>query len=171
MNLYSSSVPVFKKALKNLHHIVEKTEAFVEEKNLKEDRILNAFLAVDMLPFARQVQIACDNAKGATTRLAGKATPQHADEESSLHELKERIEKTLAVLEELQPEDFEGGDQRAIEIVYFPGKTISGIDYLVEYALPNFFFHVVTAYDILRHHGVQIGKADFLGTLSLKSLS
>ncbi len=165
--LYDFSVPVFVKALTNLKGQILKAQAFCVEKKVEESTLLQARLAIDMLPFVKQVQIATDNAKGTTARLIGVEPPKMEDVEQSLDELLARIDKTLAFLTTLKPEQFESATQTQIRLPYFPEKHFLGGEFLPEYGLPNFFFHVVTAYAILRHVGVSLGKADYMGSLSM----
>lgn len=124
-------------------------------------------LAADMFPLSRQIQIATDNAKGMAARLAGKDLPSYEDTESTLSELVARLEKTIAFLASFSEGDFDGAEAREARFPWFPGMHMVGGGYLLSYALPNFMFHVTTTYAILRHHGFQIGKPDFLGTLPL----
>ena len=166
--LYDMTVPVFVKSLTQLSALVDKAEAFAAEKKIEEGVMLQSRLVLDQFPFVRQIQIACDNAKGCVARLTGIEAPVMEDTEASFAELKERISKTIAFLETITPEQFEGGAERKVELMYFPGKHMLGADYLSSYALANFFFHVTTAYSILRHHGVVIGKQDFMGALPFK---
>ncbi len=168
MNLYHASVPLFIKSLKNLKNILEKGKLFVKEKNLQESELLEARLAPDMFPLTRQVQIASDNAKGITANLAGVEKLVMPDEEKTFDELLERCDKTIAFLETLTPEQFEGAESKRIPFPYVEGKWMFGNEALFQNNLPNFFFHVTTAYDILRHKGVAIGKNDYIGELPLK---
>lgn len=126
-------------------------------------------LAPDQLPFARQIHIACDTAKLSASRLTGKQAPVHTDDEKTLDELRARIASTLAYLESFTAKDFEGAGERVITQPRWEGKVMSGHDYFLEHALPNFFFHVNHAYAILRHNGVPLGKRDYLGAISLKA--
>ena len=164
LNLYGVSVPLFSGALKNLSTFVAKGEANAKERGIDPQVFLTARLAPDMLPFARQIQIATDNAKGAACRLAGREVPSWADEEKSFEELQGRIAKARDLLKGLKAEEFAGAESRAITLKLRAGEVnFDGIGYLTRFALPNFFFHVTTAYDILRHLGVPLGKPDFLG--------
>ena len=165
--LYDFSVPVFAKALTNLKAQLMKAEAFCAEKKVEELTLLQARLAVDMLPLVKQVQIASDNAKGTVSRLVGIEPPKMEDTEQSLAELIVRIDKTLAFLATLKSEQFAEAAKTQVRLPYFPEKHFLGGEFLPEYGLPNFFFHVVTAYAILRHVGVNIGKADYMGRLSM----
>lgn len=165
--LYDFSVPVFVKALTNLKAQLVKAQMFCAEKKVEESTLLQARLAIDMFPLIKQVQIASDNAKGTAARLIGIEPPKMEDAEQSLSELMIRIDKTIAFLETLTPEQFENSAHTKIQLPYFPEKHFLGGEFLPEYGVPNFFFHVVTAYAILRHVGVNIGKADYMGSLSM----
>lgn len=164
-SMYSASVPVFKQMLNSLLAVLNKAEAHIEEKKLDPNAFLQFRLYPDMLPFVRQVQIAADFAKGAGCRLAGQEVPSYEDFEKTFPELKLRIVKTLSLLDNLPQSDIEGSEDRAIttgsgeKTRHFVGK-----DYLLHYALPHFYFHCTTAYAILRHNGVEIGKKDYIGT-------
>lgn len=166
-SLYDFSVPVFAKALTNLKAQLLKAQTFCAEKKVEEATLLQARLALDMFPLVKQVQIASDNAKGTVARLTGKEAPKMEDTEQSLNELMDRIEETLAFLATLTPEDFSEAATRQVKLPYFPEKHFLGAEFLPEYGVPNFFFHVVMAYAILRQAGVSLGKADYAGTLSM----
>lgn len=159
-----SPVPAFVHSLTALSNILDKAEAFAEAKKLKPDVIPNLRLIADMLPFSRQITIACDHAKGAPARLAGVEVPSFADTETTVAELKERIAKTIAFISTLPDAAFEGAEARTVVIKAGSRElTFPGAQYLSTYALPNFYFHMGTAYNILRSNGVAIGKVDFLG--------
>lgn len=162
--IYEASVPVFRQMLKNLSGLLDKAEAHAAEKGIDAATLLGASLAPDMFSFTRQILIATDHAKGATARLSGNEVPRFEDTEKTVAELKARIRKTLDFIESVPAAQFAGGEDRDIKLV-FPWATydFTGQRYLTYWALPNFFFHVTTAYDILRQQGVQIGKADFIG--------
>jgi uncharacterized protein len=164
ITIYDQFVPVFSKMLTNLDNILTKAEADAETRKIDPSVFVNGRLAPDMLPLVRQVQIATDHTKGAASRLAGKEGPKWADEEKTLADLHARVAKALAYLKTFKPADFDGAETRAIELK-FPGATFnfSGKDYLLNFAVPNFYFHYTTAYAILRHNGVPIGKGDFIG--------
>lgn len=162
------TVPVFKKMLGQLDHLLSKGAAYAIEKGITEDALLSNRLAPDMFPFSKQIQIASDNAKGCVARLCGIEAPVMEDNEASVADLHERIAKTIAFLESVSVEQFDGAKDRSVTLKYYPGKHFSGHDYLTEYALPNFFFHVNVAYALLRSLGVDIGKSDYIGHLSLK---
>ncbi len=168
MNLYVVSVPIFVKMLGNLKGILAKGKAFAEEQGIAEAELLEARLAPDMFPLKRQVQIASDAAKGIAAGLAGVERPVMEDTEGTFAELMERCDKTIAFLETLKPEQFEGAETKSLPFPYVEGKVMTGEETLLQSNLPNFFFHVTTAYDILRHKGVQLGKNDYIGTLPLK---
>ncbi len=163
--MYTTSVPVFKQLLTSLSAILSKAEEYATEKKFEPQVLLDARLFPDMFPLNRQVQIAADFAMSVTARLAGIEVPAYDTNEQTFSELQERIAKALAFIESLTPEQFEGSDSR--EIVLRPGtpkeKKLLGNTYLCNYGLPQFFFHVTTAYDILRHNGLVVGKGDFMG--------
>jgi hypothetical protein len=163
--MYSASVPVFKQILNSLAAIVDKAEAHAAAKKIEPAALLQARLFPDMFPFARQIQIAADFAKGAAARLAGVEVPKYEDDEQSFADLKERIAKTLAFIDTLPQDGIEASAQR--DITTGSGekaKQWKGQVYLMHYALPHFYFHATTAYDILRHNGVEVGKKDFIGS-------
>lgn len=169
--LYDFTLPVFVKFLNALDGILGKAEVFLKEKGLSEATLLDLRLAPDMFPFLKQVQIVCDNAKGTSARLAGVEVPSHADEETSLVELRARVKKTLEFLATLPESSFQEAATRQITLSYFPGKYMTGFDYTREYAMPNFFFHLTTAYSLLRKEGMDLGKTDYMGgSLPLKDL-
>ena len=160
---YDMSVPVFIMTLKSLKNVLAKGEAHAKSHEVKDEALLNSRIIVDMFPLVKQVQIACDNAKGAAGRLAQVEIPKMADEEKTFAELYTRIDKTLKFLESVKPEQFEKGAEIKAVFPYTPDKHILGKDYLPNYALPNFFFHITTAYNILRANGVTLGKTDYIG--------
>jgi len=165
LSMYSASVPVLKQLLGSLAEILAKTEAHAGEHKIDPDAYLQARLFPDMFPLLRQVQIACDFAKGISARLADVEVPVYDDSERSFAELQALIAKTLDFVGSLEPALFEGAQDR--EIVLRPGtpkeRRFGGADYLVHYGLPQFFFHVTTTYAILRGNGVNIGKRDYMG--------
>jgi uncharacterized protein len=164
LSMYQASVPVLKRTLTNLSAILDKAVADAESRKIDPAVLVNSRLAPDMHPLSRQVQIASDIAKGGVARLAGVEPPSYADTEASFPELKERIAKTVAFLDGFKADQVDGSEDRQIKLT-FPGgeMNFSGRDYLFNFVLPNVFFHVTTAYAILRHNGVAIGKRDFLG--------
>lgn len=163
MNLHETSVPVFVHFLRSLSVILRKAEAHCAAKKIDPAIILNARLFPDMFALTRQVQIASDAAKGAGARLAGAAVPSWPDEEKTFEELQGRIGRTIDFLSGLKPEQFEGAESRDISLKA-GGRELNfrGLAYLETWAKPNFFFHVTTAYAILRHNGIELGKPDFL---------
>lgn len=164
ISMYQASVPVLRRALVNLSAILDKAAAHAEAKKIEPTVLLNSRLFPDMFPLLRQVQIATDNAKGGVSRLAGVEPPKYDDNEASFAELKARLDKTIAYLDSFTPAQIDGSEQRPVVLKMRSGElNFVGIDYLLGYLLPNFFFHVTTAYAILRHNGVEIGKKDFLG--------
>jgi hypothetical protein len=166
ITMYSTSIPVFQQMLGSLQVILQKAQAHAAEKKIEDQVFLQARLAPDMFNLIRQVQIATDFAKGISARLAGVEVPDFQDTENSFEELQARLHKTIDFMRELTPSQFEGAEER--EIVLRPGtpkeKKLSGEAYLLSYGLPQFFFHVTTTYAILRHHGIELGKRDYMGT-------
>ena len=157
-------VPFFTHSLTALAVILTKAQAFETAKNLKPEVIPNLRLIADMLPLWRQITIACDHAKGASARLAGIENPAFADTETTLAELQDRVAKTLAFIATIPAEAFENADGLTINVMAGPRElTFPAPRYYFGYALPNFYFHMSTAYNILRANGVDIGKRDFLG--------
>lgn len=166
ISMYQASVPLFLRTLTNLKGILEKGAAHAKAKKIDEAVLLNARLYPDMLAFTRQIQIACDFARGTGARLAGKEPPAHEDKEQSFAELAGRIDRTVDYLRTLGPAEIDGSEGREIvRPIRGEPKKFSGINYLLQYALPNFFFHATTAYAILRHSGVELGKGDYIGSL------
>jgi hypothetical protein len=164
ISLYDISIPVFTLSLNNLSAILDKAESHGEAKKVDPKVIPQARLIVDMLPLSAQIQIACDTAKGAAARLAGVAVPKHEDTEATLGELKARVAKTLDFIKTIKPEQLQGAETREV-VLQFPQTTLkfNGLNYLTNFALPNFFFHMTMAYALLRKNGVELGKRDFLG--------
>ncbi len=164
MSMYHASVPVFTRALNNLARILEKAAAHAEARKIEPSVLIGARLYPDMLPLSKQIQIASDNAKGCAARLAGLEPPKYEDNETNFPELVARLRKTVGYLESLKPEQIDGSEDKSITLKTHTGPlTFHGAAYLLERAMPNVFFHVTTAYAILRHNGVEIGKDDFLG--------
>ncbi len=164
ISMHQASSPRFINTLKNLSAILDKVQAHAEAKKIDPSVLTNARLFPDMFPLKRQVQIACDSAKGAVARLAGVDIPKHEDTEETLVELKARIAKTIEFVETIKPAQIEGSEERNIHLKLGSREVDwGGMQYLLGFALPNFYFHAVTAYDILRHCGVDIGKRDFIG--------
>lgn len=163
--MYQASVPVFDKMLTALDKIIDKTIAHADESGIEHEAYLRSRLFPDMYTFITQVQIAADHAKGGSARLAEVEVPSYEDNETTFAELKERIAKTLAFIREIDPAKFDGAEGRTVTLVRRAGPLeLEGAEYLFERALPNFYFHVTTAYALLRRAGIEIGKRDFLGT-------
>ena len=164
ISMYQASAPRFARLLRNLSAILAKAQAHAEAKKLDAAALTGYRLFPDMFPLTRQVQIACDTAKGAVARLAGMEPPKHEDTEQSFADLQARIAKTLDFVESVKPERIDGSEEKEIVLPMRSGeRRYKGMQYLLGFAYPNFYFHVTTAYDILRHNGVEIGKADFIG--------
>jgi len=169
MSMSNASIPVFEVGLNALSALLDKAEAHVEAKRIDPTTILNARLFPDMFAFTRQVQTACDQAKNGCARLAGVDPPRHEDNEKTIAELKARIAKTVAFVKTLDAEKIDESADREITFPLGPNKGhMKGADYLKHFAVPNFYFHVTTAYDILRHCGIEIGKRDFIGTIPIR---
>ena len=156
-----------KKMLRNLDKWLEAASAHAQKKSFDPNVFLTLRLAPDQFPFARQVQSACDTPKISASRLSGKEAPSNPDTETTIEQLRERIASTLKYVDGFTAKDFEGAETRVIQNPRWEGKTMVGRDYFLEHAVPNFFFHLVTAYAILRHSGVDVGKRDYLGALTL----
>ena len=165
ISMHAASVPVFQQMLGSLDQLLEKAEAHAIERKIDPAALLQARLFPDMFPLLRQVQIACDFAKGVSGRLAGAELPVFDDQEQGFADLRALVAKALAFIGSLDPVQFDGSETR--EIVLRPGtpkeRRIAGQAYLLNYGLPQFFFHVTTAYALLRHNGVEIGKRDYMG--------
>jgi uncharacterized protein len=164
--MFDATITPLKRTLNNLSHILKKGEAHADAKQIEHAVLLNGRLFPDMYPLIRQVQIATDMSKGAAARLAGIEVPKYEDNETSFEELQARIAKTIAFMETVTPEQVKGSASRDITItvrktdLHFKGEA-----YLLNWVMPNVYFHVATAYNILRHNGVELGKPDFLGNL------
>ena len=166
ISMYQASVPVFIRMLKNLAAILAKGATYAEAKKIEPVVLINSRLYPDMFPLVRQIQVASDVAKGCGARLAGVEPPKFEDNEATFPELFARIDKTVTYLETLKPEQIDGSEQRTVTLqIRNRTTTFLGLPFLLNFALPNFYFHVTTAYDILRHCGVEIGKQDFIGTV------
>ncbi len=167
--IYEVSIVQFSKMLKNLSAILDKGAQFAEAKKFDNEVLLQSRLAPDQFNLIRQVQIACDTAKLGASRLTGKEAPAHEDKEKTLAELKTRIEETINYLSTFKPEDFNGAMERKVSTPRWEGKYLTGHDYFVHHMLPNIFFHITTAYSILRNNGVDVGKKDYIGELPFKN--
>jgi uncharacterized protein len=164
ISMYQASVAVFIRVLNNLTGILDKAAIHAETRKIDPAVLINSRLYPDMFPLVRQIQIASDSAKGGAARLAGVEAPAYEDNETTFAQLLARIRKTVAYLETLKPEQFEGSEERTVSWqTRTSTKTMQGMPYLLNHVLPNLYFHATTAYDILRHSGVELGKQDFLG--------
>ena len=165
ISMYQASAPRFVNMLTNLSAILDKAQAHAEARKIDPATLANGRLFPDMFPMKRQVQIACDTAKGAVARLAGVDVPKHEDTEQTFPELKARIAKTIDFVKSIPPAQLEGTEDKNIHLKLGPREVdFTGMQYLLGHALPNFYFHVTTAYDILRHNGVELAKRDYIGT-------
>ncbi len=161
-------IRLFAKTLQNLEQWMDKAAAHAQAKSFEVDVLAQARLAPDQYAFARQVQAACDQAKYAAAYLGGKQAPSHPDTEQTFAELRERIGKCLGFLDTVQAKDFAGAEDRKVSPAWLGGKWLRGDDYLLQIAIPNFFFHATTAYAILRHNGVDLGKMDYIGSIPIQ---
>jgi hypothetical protein len=164
--MYYQTIRQMKKMLGQIDKWLEATVAFANTKSFDPNLFLGFRLAPDQFAFARQVQTACDTAKLAAARLTGKDAPKHADTEQTIEELRARVRSVVSYLEAFSEKDFESAATRVVTQPRWEGKVMTGADYFLEHALPNFFFHLTHAYAILRHNGVGLGKRDYLGPLS-----
>ena len=169
MSMSNGSIQVFEIGLNALSAVLDKTETYAQAKSIDPTVLLNARLFPDMFAFTRQVQSACDQAKNGGARLAGIEPPSYEDNEKTIAELKARIAKTVAFVKTLDAKKINESAEREITFPLGPNQGhMKGADYLNHFVLPNFYFHVTTAYDILRHCGVEIGKRDFIGTIPMR---
>jgi hypothetical protein len=164
ISMSQASAPRFAQMLKNLSGLLAKAQAHCEARKIDPLVLTASRLYPNMFPLSRQVQIACDAAKGAVARLAGIEPPKHEDTEKTFEELQARIAKTLDFIGSVKHAQIDGSEERAI-VIKLPNRELNfkGEQFLQAFAMPNFYFHVTTAYDILRHNGVELGKSDFLG--------
>lgn len=164
LSMYQASTPVFVRMLGNLSKILDKGFMFAEAKKIDPSVLFDARLAPDMFPLSRQVQIACDMAKGCAARLAGLEVPSYEDKETTFPELQARIKKTLDFIESVDAAKIEGSEERTVTLKMRQKEvSFKGQQYLLNFVLPNLYFHITAAYAILRHNGVEIGKMDFVG--------
>ena len=168
MSMHRGCMPQFRQMLLNLRAWLEEAEALWKERGRDPDSLLPLRLADDQFSLVQQVQIACDTAKKTAARLTGAEAPVHDDSEETLAELYRRIEETIAFLDTLEEADFAGAEDRLVVLPFNTSRASRGEDYLHEFALPNFYFHLVTAYSILRHEGVPLGKQTYLGRLTTR---
>jgi len=164
ISMYQASVPRFVNILGNLSNILDKAQAHVDAKKLDAAALTAYRLFPDMLPMTTQVQIACDTAKGVVARLAGVEIPAYEDNEKTLADLKARVAKTIAFIQTIKPGQIDGTEDKEIVVKRRDKETrYKGMQFLLGHAIPNFYFHVATTYNILRHNGIEIGKRDYLG--------
>jgi uncharacterized protein len=160
------AITQFAKMLRNLDNCMAKTEAYAKAKNFSADNFVMARLTPDMYPFVKQVQAACDAAKFSAAYLSGKDAPSHPDTETTMTELRARVQTCISHLETFSAKDFEGYADRRVAPKWLGGKWMRGDQYLMQAGLPNFYFHLTTAYGLLRAGGADVGKTDFMGNLS-----
>jgi hypothetical protein len=166
ISMYQASVPAFARGLASLRNILTKAQAHVAAKKVDESVFLNLRLYPDMFPLTRQVHIATDFARGTVARLAGSELPSWEDNETTFAQLIDRVDRAIAAVKSFTPAQVDGSETRSVtRPVRGEPKTFTGINYLQQFALPNFYFHVATAYGILRSNGVELGKSDFIGAL------
>lgn len=171
MSMYNASVPLFINTLRGMEGWFDKAEAFAEARGFEVDTLLQARLAPDQFTLVRQIQTACDSAKFMGARLSGAEAPSHPDTETTFAELRARIQATVAFLSDITEDQFDGAADRWCRMSFMPeGLGLRGAHYLNEFAIPNFYFHVTTAYAILRHNGVELGKRDFITQLSMQPM-
>jgi hypothetical protein len=165
ISMHAMSVDLLSNILGNLSWLLEKGEAFAAAKKIEPSVLLSARLAPDMFPLTRQVQVACDIAKNSVSRLAGQEPPRFEDNETTFEQLRARIARTIKFMKGLPAKDFENSETREIKVPAGPDRTLEfkGLNFVQSWAIPHVFFHVTTAYNILRHNGVEIGKSDYIG--------
>jgi uncharacterized protein len=169
MNLYDLTVPQCVKMLRNIDNWLVAATKHAETKKFDVNTLIHARLAPDQFAFVRQVQTSCDNAKFIAGRLTGKDWPAHPDTETTIEQLRARITSVIGFLESFKADDFNGAEERKISLPWMEGKWMRGDEYVTQFALANFYFHVTTAYAILRHNGVELGKRDFIGGVPMRS--
>ena len=165
LSMYQASAPTFIRLLSSLDAILVKAQAHAEAKKIDPAVLLNSRLFPDMFALMRQIQIATDHAKGAMARLAGVEVPKYEDNEQRFEEIRARLAKTIAFVRSFSAAQIDGSEEKIISLkVGGQERSFDGLNYLIGFALPNFYFHLVTAYNLLRHNGVEIGKRDYMGT-------
>lgn len=167
MSYVHANVVQFTKMLRNLDGWLEKAKAFCEKKNIEPTVLLQSRLAPDMLPLMFQCQAACDGTKFYAARLSGKEPPKHPDTETTLDQIRTRIRAVIEYLSGFKESDFAGAEERKVPLSFMPGKGLAGKDFSTEMNVPNTYFHFTTAYAILRHSGVELGKQDYIGSLNV----
>ncbi|HWV14968.1 MAG TPA: DUF1993 domain-containing protein [Cellvibrio sp.] len=166
--LFALTVTQYSKMLDNLAACLDKAAHYAEQKKIDVEVLLHSRLAPDQFNLIRQVQIACDTAKFGAARVCGKEAPSHPDTEKTLAELQARIKTVQTYLASFSQEDFAGAEDRRVSQPRWEGKYLSGLEFIIQHSIPNLYFHVTTAYSILRHNGVDLGKKDFLGSMPYK---
>lgn len=166
--MYQHTVPTFIRILTSVKGMLKKAEAYAEAKKFDANVFLSTRLAPDMFAFTKQIQIATDMAKGCAARLSGQEPPKYEDNEATIQDLYQRIDKTIAYLKTITPDSFKGCEDRRVNLPWAPGKYMMGAEYAEEMALPNFYFHCSMAYALLRNNGVDLGKMDFLGQVNIR---
>lgn len=167
MSLHLVTAPQFSNMLGNLDRWLDKAVEYAATRSFDANGLLQARLSPDQLPLVKQVQIACDTAKISVSLITGKPAPKHPDNEQTIAELKARIASVREYLDGFGQADFEGAETRVLTPPALQGRSAAGVDYAANFSLPNFYFHVVTAYSILRHNGVPLGKKDYIGRVKL----
>lgn len=167
--IYEITVPQFTKMLKNLDAILAKTIPFADAKKIEVEVLLNSRLAPDQFNLIRQIQIACDTAKMGVAKLTGKDAPVHDDKETTLPQLRTRIADTVAFISSLTEKDFAGALERKVTTPRWEGKYLLGHEYVTQHTIPNLYFHISVAYQILRHNGLDVGKKDYLGAMPFRT--
>jgi hypothetical protein len=170
MSLYAQTIPQVSKMLHNLELWLDKAEAHAKAKSFEVDTLLAARLAPDQYPFVRQVQSGCDAGKFLAARLSGKEPPKHPDTEQTVAEIRARIASARAFVDSIKEADLKDAETKMVPLSFMPGKGLTGGDYASEMGLPNFYFHLTTAYAILRHNGVDLGKRDYMGGMNIKDI-
>lgn len=165
---YELTIPHISKYLQNLERWIDKAHDHAAAKKFDPATLLSARLAPDAIPLLGQIRMVCDNAKFIPCRATGKKAPSHPDTETTWEELRARIKNVRELVESFTPADFEGIEKRTVTLPFVPNKVLSATDYVTGFGLPNFGFHLVTAYQILRHNGVELGKLDFMGSLPFR---
>lgn len=166
LSVYDITTGQFIRSLGALQGLLTKAAQFADQKRINVEVLLASRLAPDQFPLSRQIQMVCDNAKLCSARLSGAEAPKHEDKEQTLAEFQARIESTLTFLQSLNPEQFDKYAEKNIRFPWNPGVYLTAPEYVAQYALPNFYFHLTTAYSILRHNGVELGKGDYLGAVN-----
>jgi len=170
MNYYDATVPHLIRTLRQIPRWLDKAEAYAAQKKFDVQVLLDSRLAPDQFTLVKQMQVTCDVARYFTAGLIGVEAPKFEDEVKKAADVRARVEKTIAWLETLKPEQFEGAADRSVELPFTKEKRMQGSDYLSQFLLPNFYFHATSAYSILRHNGLDLGKADFLGDITLRDV-